>query len=408
LGIAGRRDRPPRLGSIVVRSTPQQFLKVSQPNTRYMIDRLIGEPSVSSVSAQWDQTNERVIDLLAGWCDALGFEVEKLAVPGLSGKYNLIATIGRGPDGLVLSGHTDTVPFDDNRWSSDPFKVTERAGRLFGLGTADMKSFFALVLTAIGRLDLTRLKHPLVLVATADEESSMSGARALIDAQRRLGRYAVIGEPTGLKPIRMHKGIAMEAIRLQGQSGHSSDPALGVNALEGMHKVIADLLAWRTDLQHRYRNPAFAVPVPTLNLGHIHGGDNPNRICADCELHFDLRQLPGMALAALREELDTRLAQTLDDSGLQFERVSLFEGIPAMETDAASAIVKAAEKLTGHSAEAVAFGTEGPYLNELGMQTIILGPGHIDQAHQPDEFLSLDQIEPGITLLRSLIQRFCL
>ena len=379
-----------------------------QPDTRYMIDRLIAEPSVSSVNGQWDQTNERVIDLLAEWCDTLGFGVEKLAVPGSSGKYNLIATIGRGPDGLVLSGHTDTVPFDHNRWSSDPFKATEREGRLFGLGTADMKSFFALSLAAIGQLDFARLKHPLVLVATADEESSMSGARALVDAQRRLGRYAVIGEPTALKPIRMHKGIAMEAIRLKGQSGHSSDPSLGVNALEGMNKVISELLAWRADLQQRYRNPAFAVPVPTLNLGHIHGGDNPNRICADSELHFDLRQLPGMALPALREELDARLARTLDNSGLQFERVSLFEGIPAMETDATSAIVKAAEQLTGHSAEAVAFGTEGPYLNSLGMQTIILGPGHINQAHQPDEFISLDQIEPGIKLLRSLIQRFCL
>ncbi len=373
-----------------------------------MIDQLIAEPSVSSVSVRWDQSNERVIDLLAGWCDALGFTVEKLAIPATPGKFNLIATAGQGPDGLVLAGHTDTVPYDENRWSSDPFKVTERDGCLYGLGTADMKSFFAFALQAVHDIDLTRLQRPLVLLATADEESSMSGARALVDARRQLGRYAVIGEPTGLRPIRMHKGIAMEAIRLQGQSGHSSDPSLGTNALEGMHRVITELLAWRVDLQQRYRDPAFAVPVPTLNLGHIHGGDNPNRICADCELHFDLRQLPGMDLVRLREELDARLAKTLAESGLGFERSSLFEGIPAMETDATSAIVKAAEKLTGHSAAAVAFGTEGPYLNELGMQTIILGPGHIDQAHQPDEFLSLGQIRPGVALLRDLIARFCL
>ena len=378
------------------------------PDFLPLMRQLIAEPSVSSVSPTWDQPNVRVIDLLADWCEAAGFRVEKLAVPGWPGKFNLVASAGSGPDGLVLAGHTDTVPYDADRWSSDPFRLSERDGRLYGLGTSDMKGFFALALEAIRDLDLTRLRHPLVLLATADEESSMCGARALVDAQRRLGRYAVIGEPTGLKPIRMHKGIAMEAIRLTGRAGHSSDPALGVNALEGMHRVIGDILRWRDELQQRYHNAQFAVPVPTLNLGHIHGGDNPNRICAHCELHFDLRPLPGMDLDTLRGELDGRLHQLLADSGLELQRVSLFEGIPAMETDAAAAIVQAAEQLTGHSAEAVAFGTEGPYLNSLGMQTIILGPGDIAQAHQPDEFLALDRVAPGVQLLRDLIERFCL
>jgi acetylornithine deacetylase len=174
-----------------------------------------------------------------------------------------------------------------------------------------------------------------------------------------------------------------------------------------MHRVIGDILAWRDELQRRYRNPQFAVPVPTLNLGHIHGGDNPNRICGHCELHFDLRPLPGMDLDQLRGELDRRLAGVLADSGLQLERVPLFEGIPAMETDATAAIVRAAERLSGHSAEAVAFGTEGPYLNSLGMQTVILGPGDIAQAHQPDEYLALERIQPGIELLQGLIRQFC-
>lgn len=236
----------------------------------------------------------------------------------------------------------------------------------------------------------------------------MCGAKALVDAARRLGRYAVIGEPTGLKPIRMHKGIAMEAIRLTGRAGHSSDPSLGVNALEGMHRVIGAILDWRDELQRAHRNPQFAVPVPTLNLGHIHGGDNPNRICGQCELHFDLRPLPGMDLAALRGDLDRRLGTLLADSGLQLERVPLFEGIPAMETDASAAIVQSAERLTGHTAEAVAFGTEGPYLNSLGLQTIILGPGDIAQAHQPDEFLALDRVAPGVRLVQGLIREFCL
>jgi len=378
------------------------------PSLPEMMRELIGSPSVSSVSPQWDQSNRGVIELLSAWCRDKGFRVEVLDVPGYPGKYNLVASAGSGPDGLVLSGHTDTVPFDEGQWSGDPFWLREHDQRWYGLGTTDMKGFFAVVLEAIRELDLSSLKQPLILLATADEESSMCGARALLDAQRRMGRHAVIGEPTGLKPIRMHKGIAMEAIEVIGASGHSSNPLLGRNALEGMQRVLADLLAWRTELQAAYRNPLFEVDVPTLNLGHIHGGDNPNRICGHCELHFDIRPLPGMSLDQLREELDRRLATLLQDSGLKFVRRPLFEGIPAMETPAGAAIVQATEQLTGHAAEAVAFGTEGPYLNALGMDTVILGPGSIDQAHQPDEYIELAQLNPAMQIVRDLVKRFCL
>lgn len=378
------------------------------PTLIEMMRHLIGSPSVSSVSPEWDKSNAQVIDHLAGWCETLGFHVEHLPIAGHPGKFNLVASAGSGPDGLVLSGHTDTVPYDEARWSSDPFGLTERDNRWYGLGTCDMKGFFAVALEAIRDFDLSKLTHPLILVATADEESSMCGAKALLDTHRRLGRHAVIGEPTGMRPVRLHKGIGMEAIRLTGRSGHSSDPALGVNALDGMYLAMAELISWRSELQQRYRNPLFAVDVPTINLGHIHGGDNPNRICAHCELHFDIRPLPGMDLAELRGEIDRRIGARLRDSGLQFERVSLFEGIPAMDTPAESPIVKAAEALTGVAAGAVAFGTEGPYLNALGMQTVIMGPGSIEQAHQPDEYLALDQIEPAKRILRELISRFCM
>jgi acetylornithine deacetylase len=381
---------------------------MQQPKLQEMMRQLIGAPSVSSVSPAWDQSNAQVIDHLADWCTSRGFAVERFPIPGHPGKFNLIASAGRGPDGLVLSGHTDTVPFDEKRWHSDPFKLTERDGRWYGLGTCDMKGFFALLLDAIQDLDLAQLRHPLILLATADEESSMCGAKSLLDLHRQLGRYAVIGEPTGLRPIRLHKGIGMEAIRLTGRSGHSSDPGLGVSALEGMYRAIGELIAWRSELQQHYRNPLFAVEVPTLNLGHIHGGDNPNRICGECELHFDIRPLPGMDLDALRDELDRRITGCLEGSGLGFERVSLFEGIAAMETPATSPIVQAAEALTGHEAGAVAFAIEGPYMNGLGLQTLILGPGSIDQAHQPDEYLALDQVEPARRIIRELVTRFCL
>lgn len=373
-----------------------------------MISELVACPSVSSVDPRLDQSNRPVIELLATWLEDLDFRIRLDPVPDFPEKFNLVAVRGEGPGGLVLSGHTDTVPYDEDHWSHDPFQVFEADQRLYGLGTADMKSFFALVIEALRGMPRQDLRRPLTILATADEESGMCGAQALVQANQRLGNYAVIGEPTGLRPVRLHKGILMEAIRLRGRSGHSSDPSLGINALEGMYQVIGEILTWRQELQNRYQHPAFKVPVPTLNLGHIHGGDNPNRICGDCELHIDLRPIPGMSdVAALREELRTRLAKRLAGSGLGLEVKPLFPGIPPVETSATSAIVKAAEELTGQSAGAVAFATEAPFLTELGMETLILGAGNIEQAHQPDEYLELAQIQPAIDLLRGLIERIC-
>lgn len=372
------------------------------------IRQLIATPSVSSVSPPFDQSNRPVVDLLAGWLEEAGFAVRIEPLPGRPDKANLIATLGRGPGGLVLAGHTDTVPYDAGRWRFDPFGGTVADGRIYGLGAADMKSFLALAIAAAGEFRADELRQPLVILATADEESGMDGARALAAAGQPLGRHALIGEPTGLKPVRLHKGILMEAIRLEGKSGHSSNPALGVNALEGMHRVIGELLRWRAEWQTRYRNPQFEVAVPTLNLGHIHGGDNPNRICADCELHIDIRPLPGMALADLRGELHERLERLLAGSALQLSFVPLFEGIEALETPALAAIVRATEELTGVPAGAVGFGTEGPYWTALGMETVILGPGEVACAHQPDEYLALARIEPTLELLRKLIGRFCI
>jgi acetylornithine deacetylase len=378
------------------------------PSLNQMLARLIALPSVSSVSPEFDMSNRAVIDELAGWCEAAGFDVAITPIDGNPAKANLVATLGRGPGGLVLAGHTDTVPCNPELWRQDPFRLTERDGRLYGLGTSDMKSFLALALEAARDFTAEQFHQPLVILATADEESSMAGAKAIRAAGRPLGRHAVIGEPTGLRPVRMHKGILMEGIRLTGRSGHSSDPRLGNNALEGMHRAITEIIAWRAELQARYNNPLFRVSGPTLNLGHIHGGDNPNRICGRCELHIDLRPLPGMDLDELRQALASRLERSLADTGLELEVFRLFDGTPAMETPADAPVVRAAESLTGHAAEAVAFGTEGPYLRDLDMDVVVLGPGDIDQAHQPDEYLSLNRIEPTLDVLRSLIRGFCI
>lgn len=372
------------------------------------MQRLIAEPSVSCTQTALDQGNRNVIDTLADWLDGLGFRTAIQSVSPDGSKANLIATAGTGSNGLVLAGHTDTVPFDESRWQHDPFKLTEVGNRFYGLGTADMKAFFALVIEAIRDLDLASLRQPLIILATADEETSMSGARALNKSHVSGARFALIGEPTSLTPVRMHKGIMMEAIRLTGMSGHSSNPALGNSALEAMHRVISELLKWRSELQETYNNPLFEVPVPTINLGHIHGGDNPNRICGHCELQIDIRPLPGMQLADLRQELRQRLGKSLGGTGISYETTALMEGVAAMETPEDSEIVNIAEQLTGNAATAAAYATEAPYLNAIGVETVVMGPGKIQQAHQPDEYIDAGMAKKYITIIRQLIKRHCL
>ncbi len=378
------------------------------PKLLSMLERIIALPSVSSTDPHIDSSNKAVIDELAGWLKPLGFDVEIMAIPGEEEKYNLLATLGSGPGGLVLAGHTDTVPYDEGLWQQNPFKLTEQDNKFFGLGTSDMKGFFPIAIEAAKKFIDTPLQKPLMILATADEETSMSGARALADIGKPKARYAIIGEPTGMKPVRMHKGITMEAVRIQGKSGHSSDPSLGNNALEAMHDVITVIMAWRQQLQQKYHNPLFEVPVPSLNLGCIHGGDNPNRICGHCDLQFDIRPLPGMNLDDLRHELKRLLLPVSEQHHIEIKLEPLFPGIPAFETAANAELVKIAEKLTGHTASAVAFGTEAPFLTQLGAQTLVLGPGDIEQAHRPDEYLALERINPSVDLLTNFIQKCCI
>lgn len=348
-----------------------------------------------------------MVDLLAGWLEDSGFKVEIIPVPHKAGKKNLIATLGKGVDGLVLSGHTDTVPCDLDLWSRDPFTLTEKDHRLYGLGSCDMKSFFALAIEAASGLQHKDLQNPLTILATADEESSMSGARALTAAQLCQSRFAMIGEPTSLKPVAMHKGIMMLAIRLQGKSGHSSNPDLGVNAMEQVAPVIASMLEFRTELQDRFQHPAFDVTFPTLNLGCIHGGDNPNRICDHVSLEIDLRILPGMDNSSIKDQLSERLEKVLRLTGIVGSIEFLHPAIPSFTASDTSPILEAVEKLTGQERGAVAFATEAPFLHDLALDTIVMGPGNIDQAHQPDEFLEIKHLQPTIDIIRQMTKKFC-
>ncbi|MGV8836891.1 acetylornithine deacetylase [Cellvibrio sp.] len=373
------------------------------------LQQLVALPSVSCAVPEWDMSNRAVIDYLANCFADLGFNTQVMPL-AQTGKANLVATLGTGSGGLVLAGHSDTVPYDADRWQSDPFILTEKDGKLYGLGATDMKGFFPVIIEAVKPYIDQTFKHPLIVLATADEESSMSGARALATTgiPGATPRYAVIGEPTELVPIRMHKGIMMEAVRVRGQSGHSSNPALGKNALEAMNQVMNELINLRGELQLKYRNAGFAVQTPTLNLGCIHGGDGANRICGACELHFDLRLLPGMDNDELRAAIQQRLIPIAERSGTDIVLSSLFEGVDPFGENEQSELVKLCEQLTGNHSESVAFATEAPFMQQLGMQTVVMGPGSINQAHQPDEFIPLNQIEPAVKIVRGLIEKFCL
>jgi acetylornithine deacetylase len=381
------------------------------PEFRRLFAELVACRTVSCADPAWDTGNREAAERLAGWLDDVGFACELRPLPERPDKVNLVARLGPdtgGETGLVLAGHLDTVPYDEGRWTSDPFTLSEREGRLYGLGAADMKGFLALAAEVAAGYREKDLTAPLVLLASADEECGMDGARALAAGGKPPARYALIGEPTGLVPIARHKGIFMETVRVGGSAGHSSDPAHGVNAIEGMRHVLDAVLAFRDELVGRGGGAGFPVPHATLNAGAIRGGDSANRIPAACELQLDLRFLPGGEIEALRGELRERVRAALADGPWTLGFEALFVGTPAFETAPDSPIVRAASELAGREAAAVDFGTEGAFYNRWGMDTVILGPGDIAQAHQPDEYLALDRIEPMRKILRGLIERFCL
>ncbi|GAA0858774.1 acetylornithine deacetylase [Aliiglaciecola litoralis] len=370
-------------------------------------EKIISIPTISALDESMDMSNEPLIGWLGNAFADLGFSISIHKVPHARNKYNLLAQIGSGEGGLLLAGHSDTVPFDEGRWQSDPFTLKQKDHRLYGLGTCDMKGFFAFVLEAIKTVPLAKLHKPLYILATADEETSMAGARFFAQQQLIKPDMAIIGEPTELRPIGKHKGHMGQSLQITGKAGHSSDPDKGVNAIEIMYAAIERLLALRDHLAKQYRDDSFSVPQATLNLGHIHGGDGENRICGHCKLNFDVRCVPGLTDDDAIKLIDEALAPLKLQYPQRIDVQLMYPTSPAFSCQNQHAIIELAESLTGFAVQNANYATEAPFINQLGCDTLVLGPGSINQAHQPDEFISLDYVEPTVTLLRNMIKHVC-
>lgn len=367
--------------------------------SRAMIERLIAFQTVSRDS------NLGLIEWTRDYLQGFG-ATTRLTHDATGKKANLFATLGdSNKPGLILSGHTDVVPVDGQKWDTDPFVAIERDGKLYARGSADMKGFIGIILAQapkfVAALNDNRLDAPLHYSLSYDEEVGCLGVRGLIrDLEQHNIRPAgcVVGEPTSMQPIIAHKGTNRFRCAVHGREAHSSYVTHGVNAIEYAARLvvfirqIADRLA-----QSETRDYGFTVPYTTLSTGLIHGGIAANVIPKDCVFQFDMRTLPNTTADALYQEIRAhaqvlaREMQALDaNSGIDLEWVSQTAGLAAAQSDA---IVQWAMQLSRNTQVGkVSYGTEAGLFQKMGVPSVICGPGDIAQAHGPNEFVALDQL----------------
>lgn len=374
--------------------------------TRDILADLVAFPTVSRDSNQ---------DLIAYAADLLsdsGARVEVATSP-CGGKANLFATLGPDCDGgILLSGHSDVVPVEEQIWSSDPFVLTERNGRLYGRGSCDMKGFIAATLAMAPIYAQQVRSRPVHFAFTYDEEVGCFGAQHLARDLKEKGirpGVAIIGEPTEMRVIEGHKGCYEYSTHFHGLEGHGSAPDLGVNAVEFATLYVAELLRLKHQLQDRAPvNSRFDPPWTTVNVGAMQGGVAHNVIAAKARVDWEMRPVqPGDAdlvkttLARLVErDLLPRMQQVFPGAEITLETIGEVAGLIPMENNEARRIVS---ELTGaNGADLVAFGTEAGIFQALGMDVVVCGPGSIEQAHKADEFLALDQLSQCLSMLRGL------
>jgi len=334
-------------------------------------------------------------------------------------KANLFATIGDSPrPGIVLSGHTDVVPVKDQAWESDPFKAVVKDGKIYGRGTCDMKSFIAVCLAKTPELIAAKLSAPIHFAFSYDEEVGCLGVRGLLDDMARNNLRpagCIVGEPTDMRVVIAHKGKRAYRCCVRGQEAHSSLTTSGVNAIEFASDLILYMRRMAERMQRsEQRQPGFDVPFTTLLTTVIKGGmsfNNTNTIPSECEFVFEYRYLPGVdpdqIINEVRDYAHTELLPYMrgvaPESNIKFD---LKLSYPGLNTEEQAEIADLAARLAPQSAFGkVAFGTEAGLFQQAGIPSVICGPGDIQQAHRPNEFISLEQVAKCETFIDKLIEQ---
>lgn len=368
---------------------------------------LVGFDTVSRHS------NLGLIEWVRDHLAALGVR-SHLSYDRTGGKANLLATVGEasGP-GLVLCGHSDVVPVDGQPWTGDPFRAEVRDGRLHGRGSADMKSFIACVVSAVPRMLAAPLSRPLHIALTYDEEVGCYGSPVLLaDAHKRGVAMSgcIIGEPTGMQVMTGHKGMRVYSCRVLGRETHSSLAPQGVNAIEYAARMIEFVRGLAEELRTSGpRDEGFTVPFATMQTGLICGGTANNIVPRECSFEFDFRYLPDMdvetALERIhrhaRDILEPEMRRIAPEAGIQ---LVLDHEVPSLSTPEDSDMTYLGLRLAGDPRLGrVAFATDGGHFHRAGVPTIVIGPGSIEQAHKPDEYIELAQIDACDAFLGRLI-----
>lgn len=376
-----------------------------------MIRTLVGFPTVSRDS------NLELIHYARDWLRELGAEF-RLSYDDERRKANLFATLGpEGVPGIVLSGHTDVVPVDGQDWTSDPFQLTERDGKLYGRGTCDMKSFIAVALALAPEFARRGLKTPLHFAFSYDEEVGCIGVGRLISDLAHAGikpLACIVGEPTLMRPVVAHKGKRGFRCRVRGLASHSAYAPQGVNAVEAAAEAVAFLKQMAR--RHRDRGPydrSFDIAHSTVHTGVIRGGAALNIVPHECVFEFEFRHLPGDDPDALLAEFKHYVATTIEPEMRAVHAAAGFTidplaEIPSLDTGAETEVVALAQELSGSTEIGrVSFGTEGSQFQRAGVPTVICGPGSIEQAHKPNEFVAVDQVLKCEQFMRRLMRRVC-
>jgi acetylornithine deacetylase len=365
--------------------------------------------SIDSVSSR---SNAEMISYLEERCRAVGFSVARFPYTDQHGieKFNLIARAGitiaeSPPIELALVGHTDTVPYDP-AWT-EALQLTERDGKLFGRGACDTKAFIAATLTVIETIDPEKLKAPLALVFTADEEIGCLGAKRLADARPFNVRYAIVGEPTSLQPMRAGKGYCLAEITVRGREAHSAYPQFGVSAIFHAARLLARIERIAAELQND-RRAGFDPPYTTLNVGLINGGTAKNVIAGECHFTLEWRPIPGQKTDQVLNLVRQAVMDFQTEDPNFICEIDAARADESFETRADSPLVKFLEDSSGRKSGTVAFGTEAPSMIALGADAVVFGPGDIRVAHRTGEFVPIDQLNECVSILRRAIQRFCM